>query len=391
MRQASIFWPILVVASGSFDSIVGQIQAATLGPYNFMKTSMNCVMYLVVYCIILILRYAAGIIPRRQLHFMYSCKLDTPLSSKSQTRPKAFWDRLGAWKFLLLAGVADLINELLGFAAQPYVKGIVNSIMSQGTIIFIVFWSFLLLQARYNMIQCIGLFVAIGGSVMGALGSNWLTSDPVYACLLFLKAVPSGLSFVLKEKAFRNYETWQKTTSMSRPLTSESPLSSDRLDVFVVCSAAGVFQFLAGPLLMPLSSQLTNTEHIPLNQWWSDGWTCFLNTRPSRPLPELMTNMPHLCTSAWQLYLLYAASNALFNISIYFSILNASSTFTFLAIKLVAPIATFLFLIDWPLIGQGRISLLQVLALVFILCGVFLFKFGESSCKNHSEVRAGGA
>eukprot|EP00927_Polykrikos_kofoidii_P047711 TRINITY_DN41997_c0_g1_i1.p1 TRINITY_DN41997_c0_g1~~TRINITY_DN41997_c0_g1_i1.p1 ORF type:complete len:409 (-),score=31.28 TRINITY_DN41997_c0_g1_i1:63-1289(-) len=381
-----LIWPILVVFFGSVDRIVGQIQAQTLGQYNFLKGALNCVMYFVVYFLILFLRYSIGIVAKRQVHFMYACTLNPPVTNISSRCP-SLWQKCGAWKFLLIAGASDCVNELLSFASQPFVKGIVYNLMSQGTIVFITLFSLILLRTRYTGLQVMGLLIAISGAIIGGLGSNWETSEPFYVVLLVLSAVPSGLSFVLKEKTFRYFDAWMDSIDESGSFdalsearqTSSVARSRERLDVFVVCSATGLFSLLSGPLLLPLASEAGNKENLPLAEWWADAWTCFTNNRPERLLPKMIEHSPHICTDAWELYLLYATINAFFNISIYFSILNSSSTFTFLSMKLLTPISSFLFLVKWPLIGQGTISWLQVAAVVAILSGVFLFQFGKSA------------
>lgn len=367
--------PVLVVIFGVVDKVVGQIQAKTLGQYNFMKTAMNCILYFVVYYTVLLGRVQGGAVPSHQLHFMYACKLEP-------SKP-GLWQKLGAWKLLLVAGACDCLNEFMSFAAQPYVKGLVAALLSQLTAIFAVAWSLVLLRARYTVSQCAGILLCILGATCAAWGSDWSTSSPGHAILYAASAAPSALSFVLKEMAFREYTSWNSDRQFARALSAGEPTQArlsepEALDVFVVCSAAGLFQLLAAPVILPVSSNLENVDNVPLGDWWLDAWQCFVNSRPDRLAPDVASSMPCICSNAWQLYALYAIANAGLNISIYYSILYSSTVFLFLTMKIIAPVSAFVFLIDWPIIGSSSMSIAQLGSLVITFTGLMLFRFAAS-------------
>ncbi|CAE8696197.1 unnamed protein product, partial [Polarella glacialis] len=274
--------------------------------------------------------------------------------------------------------------------------GGVANLLSQCSLIFAVLWSLLLLRARYSAWQYLGVLLAIVSSLLAAWGSNWQSSSPNYALLFALSQVPMSLSMVLKERVFRDYERWATAQRLLAGQGDDVDRSSSEgprklLDVFVVCSAASLFQLLAAPLMLPESSQLTNSDQVPLGQWWAEAWSCLGNVRPEGLSAETVAELPYICQGAWQMYLAYAVSNIGLNLSVYFSLLSTSTVVLFVAQKLITPISSFLFLIDWPLIGRGTASGGQWASLVCGLAGFWVYMLNSQSPKQPEADRCAAA
>ncbi|EER08195.1 hypothetical protein Pmar_PMAR013105 [Perkinsus marinus ATCC 50983] len=231
----------------------------------------KCVNEDAVICVFLTRRYALRVTPKEQADFVWSAR--------------------GKWNLLMFGGLGDAIGGLLGFIGQPYVSGVMYSLMNQAIVPFTVIFSLLILGTRYISLELIGVLIVLLAVCMSMHNFSASHSDPFMAALIALSTSGNALSFVLKEKVFRAFVAWQ-TSAARAPLLADQRSSPRKLDVFVVNCCVSVFQVL---WLLPVRSvacvlvtttppaDATDPDDLALSGlWWSkDGNSLLLNYRGS--------------------------------------------------------------------------------------------------------------
>jgi len=136
--------------------------------------------------------------------------LDLPRGSKSCT---ARCQDLGAWKYIAIAGFGDALGGVLSFVAQPYLPGITVTLLEQLGSPVIAGWSMLLLKVRYSVQEVAGVCLLLVGVLLTLFADDQRSPDTplssnnkeFYAIIFLLSCFPVTLSFVLKEKVFRDF------------------------------------------------------------------------------------------------------------------------------------------------------------------------------------------
>jgi len=182
--------------------------------------------------------------------------------------PKGSWHckDLGAWKYICLAGLCDSMSTTMSFAAQPYLAGITVTLLDQVGSPLVAGWSMLLLKVRYSAQEVFGICLLIGGVILALEANNRQThNQPVstdnkmgYALLILVSALPLTLSYVLKEKVFKDFAdacilsmereelsmayVRALDRSFTLPVSGSQPrlVSASSLRVSTIDSAAGV-------------------------------------------------------------------------------------------------------------------------------------------------------
>ncbi|KAF4663001.1 hypothetical protein FOZ61_002009 [Perkinsus olseni] len=103
---------LAVVVLGAFNNLLGRMRAVPLGEYDFFTAVLNAVVYVIVWStVFLSRRYTFKVTPKEQADFVWSVR--------------------GKWSLLMFGGLGDAIGGLLGFIGQPYVSGVMYSLMNQ--------------------------------------------------------------------------------------------------------------------------------------------------------------------------------------------------------------------------------------------------------------------
>ncbi|KAF4654618.1 hypothetical protein FOL47_009867 [Perkinsus chesapeaki] len=325
---------VAVIITGSTDVVAGKIRAQPLGPYSgFVTAIANAIVYFIIYISACLYRYGRGFISKQQIKFV--------------------WSSSGEWRLLAIAGLCDVLGQILQFIGQPYVSVMVYQLMLQAQVPFTALWSATLMHVKYVAIELIGLLVVVLGSATAFMqlskGGMANTNIPM-ATLVCLSTACTAMSFTLKEMVFRRY----------------SAKYGDGLDIFVVNSGASVFSLCWS---LPVSSFIEwLRQPVGFGERLEDGFFCLVADRPT----ELSS-----CQYATVTYFVYMSLNIFYNISVYALVAKHSALLTFVCMKLTAPLAAILSLVPWPLIGSSRIPSTEWLALAVILAGVFLFRHGN--------------
>ncbi|EER20531.1 hypothetical protein Pmar_PMAR010277 [Perkinsus marinus ATCC 50983] len=197
-----------VVILGAFNNLLGRMRAVPLGEYDFFTAVLNALVYVIVWSsIFLTRRYALRVTPKEQADFV--------------------WSVHGKWNLLMFGGLGDAIGGLLGFIGQPYVSGVMYSLMNQA-------------------------IVRVSGPRSFQPPSSASHSDPFMAALIALSTSGNALSFVLKEKVFRAFVAWQ-TSAAREPLLADQRYSG-YICVNLLYNAALLFLVQRGSALLAFVS-----------------------------------------------------------------------------------------------------------------------------------------
>lgn len=339
---------LVCIVLGSMNSILSKIRADQLQEFDGLACGiMNPVGYMVGYWLIIYGKWRRDITPE-MMRFMYVDAGDG-----------ATWCR-GAHRWIIVGGLFDEIGQVCGFVAQPYVSIIASALLSQTSSAWNMCWSSLILHARYITQEFAGVAVALTGASLEVLniknGEQGTRFD--MALLLLVSAAAPSLSFVLKEKCFR---VWRGT---------------DRLDVWVVASAAAVWSFVWAPPVTFVTAFVNTPGNMSTTRYFTKTLQCFANNVDYELYIDDDGDAKRACQVAWQAWLVYMVNNVLFNVSIYRLVRLTSALTAFVVMKAITPVAIALSLFKWPYIGKGTISPMSGVSLALILIGVAIFRHG---------------
>ena len=144
----------------------------------------------------------------------------------------------------MLAAVSDSASEVTGYAAQPHVSSLVYSLMCQATTPFTVVVSMIFLRTRYWFVEIVGVAIMIGGAAMCLLLKKHKDDEgnnTFWAIFTAMTTVFSAISFVLKEKTFKEYSKTSSSSTETPKVDLEDPLLlekeekiDEKLSVFLV-------------------------------------------------------------------------------------------------------------------------------------------------------------
>jgi len=382
-RQALVACLIVTVAvSATANNFASRIKAEILGDYNFATVVPdNLVQFLFNLAVVVVLMV------RRQVH---------PTQLKYLFRCGGRWAELGAWKFLVLAGVNDVANNVTGLAAQPHLTTFMMSLMDQATTPFTVIFSMLLLKVRYLAEEWVAIVVIMGAAASCVFLANSNGSEDSHFWALFAALTTSfaALSFVLKEITFNGYKIFSARCSgmpqsfrvqlaeegnlqsrLNDEQTSErsgcsSGAAPDALNVFLV----GAFINFVG-LLSSVPLALLNHAAVSTGPSW----------------PALVDGLRALVERenalfAWAVYI---CINTLFNLSLILTTSYGSALLSFLSLKAAVPLTAILSAVPWPVIGAKPLNKAEWMALVVLIVGISGFRVGNMRRERLAAGRVG--
>lgn len=239
------FCVIMVVVVGTANRVTFKIMQLSAANYSYFESQLTTFIYLPV---------NFGIIAIKLLFTDHITKDDHAF-------PK--------WKFLVM-GALDSAAGVLIVVGGVQVPGIMQNLLLQLAVPVTMLFSILLLKPAtdtwkkhlktfYTPFQYIGAVIVLLGLVISVLpsltGSSGSAGPPLWDMVFSLATIPTALSGVYKEIAFRK---------------------AGDMDVFWLNGWVSLFQFLIGLLYAPLAAlaQGLPIKDIPSNLW--DGLRCFL-------------------------------------------------------------------------------------------------------------------
>ena len=278
-------------------------------------------------------------------------------------------------KTLLMAGLLDECGIAITAATQPYLTILAFSIINQAISPFAAIGSVILLGKRYTALETSGLVVvllAVGGSILTGGNTSERQVDMLSAVVTLCSTLCPAASYVLKEKAFRDYEQCSdqaecpvaSNISLRRWSEASSPSSSGSADIsrssLDVTAMGVVVYFTMSCAALPVVLMIEEIRTGHCLQSLGAGFSFLWNT------PGALT----ACA-------VYASIDVIHNLCLQLLVAYGSALLTFLSMKLVLPLNAVLSPLPWPLIGSNPVPAMQWFFLLFIILGVAAFRYGH--------------
>ncbi|KAF4735632.1 hypothetical protein FOZ62_004962 [Perkinsus olseni] len=271
--------------------IAGKIRAEPLQEYSgFVTSILSRGMYCVVYWLILALKLYLNKVSMQELRYVWGaycpCRRsstssdgeshqlefesgDAPSTHSSCPAIVRFWRNLHGLKYILLAPLCDVLVELFMFMSQPYLSIVIFSLLQQGTVPFTLLFSLIILTTRYIALEVLGVLLVIVMAVVSVMVGAHHTSPTsqsaasqtsvlLMSVLCLLATLFQALSFVLKERMFREY------TQLLLSRRGKGGGEEARLDVFAVSSASNLFSMIWVFPLSLLVESFRTTADLPI-------------------------------------------------------------------------------------------------------------------------------
>eukprot|EP00698_Gefionella_okellyi_P016682 TRINITY_DN478_c0_g1_i11.p1 TRINITY_DN478_c0_g1~~TRINITY_DN478_c0_g1_i11.p1 ORF type:complete len:278 (-),score=27.26 TRINITY_DN478_c0_g1_i11:442-1275(-) len=225
----------------------------------------------------------------------------------------------------------------------------------QGTLIFTMIASVILLQHRYSFLQVIAAGTILAGVFLTllprVLNQSVESASVVYYVVFFFSTLPGAISFVLKERIF---------------------IAQPELDLFVVNSFGSLSQLLFTLAFIPIFA-IPGFGNVPideLGQYIAAGAYCFAGENIVSP--SLVS--PEACKWSPAIPLIYMAVNLTWNICLLALLKTGGALFMFIAVTVSMPIAENVFVINLPLLPATPFSWYMLGGLLLILAGLFTYR-----------------
>lgn len=345
---------VAVVVFGAANNITKQIASKPLKRYTYMIGLATAVSYVPLYGGVLLSLLRAGIVPGYQMQFVWG-----PNSNSYRF----------VWLFAASA-LGDTLGDVIGAICTPYVSGPIHSLLSNCTTIFVAMLSMCVLSKRYSLLQCLALCTVISAVVIGTLpsfskeASKKNETNPFFAIVLGASCIFNAISFVIKELLFSRYNSWVE----SRQLQNDKGLH-----VFIVNTHAALFQLPFTLLCVPFNQALGQTHGEDVFTYLGDAFTCLFSTSPDSCGPEsIHAEASGICVAV------YVVANVCWNLAILASVKYNGALTTFVALKAVFPLSSFLFAyVHWPLLGITPLKWLTWLSICVMLPSIGAFQWAS--------------
>lgn len=363
---------LFVICTGSMNRVISRITTVPMSNYAFFLSIFNDFAYVIAYGSILLIRYAFGSVTKDSLKFPFS-KLPkdyeyTPSNEGTMAKIKEWWENLWVLKYFIFIGFLEGLANILSTIANAYVSGIMGSLATQLLIVFAMPSAIVILRTRYTIKQVLAASVVLTGALI-AIIPNAIHKEDVpmvkgyiyYVIMIAASGIPSAISFTIKELIFTKKKD---------------------LEIFVVNTAGSLFQLCWWPALMLVAVLFRQTHGHPLGQFLHESFQCFTGHTPADSNAS--------CGPMPVPYVIYICNNVVYNVALLVLLKRASALQAFMAVNTVLPVAFFLFLYDWPIIGKEKISWEDGLSLAVILIGIVLYRWALIIAqRNVVQVRSG--
>ncbi|KAF4676987.1 hypothetical protein FOL47_003984 [Perkinsus chesapeaki] len=341
---------LLLVITGTFNTIAGKIRSEPLGEYSgFVTSIIGQFVYFTVYWSILGGKALLGYVTKEEFLWVWTPRKDSEIDP-SKRGIRRWWARLPGIKYTFFSSISDVMGDNLMFMTQPYLSIIVFNLLQQGMVPFTLVWSCLILAARYTLQELFGVALVVAMTIASAITSSTSegSSSIGMSILCLMSTMFQALGFVIKEYMFRDYTDFAEKHGYKQK----------NLDVFAVSSSNHTFGIL---WVFPVSILV---EMVRTDENVFDVMAAGFET--------LLT--AHGAMSSFAVYMVI---NVCFNITIYLLVSYGSSLLTFVSLKITVPLSAFMSLISWPLVGADTVTWFEWVSLVVIMSGVVIFRHGN--------------
>lgn len=278
-------------------------------------------------------------------------------------------------KFLVM-GICDGLSGTLMVLGGVHTSGTLQVLLSQVVIPFTMVASVSMIGKRYHPLQQVGAAVIVLGIVLAKAGgsshSDSSNNELVFNVLFIISIVPSALSSVFKEVAFRGFD--------------------GDLDVNVLQFWVASFQVVVNIIAMPIYTlKMLGAQQVPLEQMpgLTFGGTRCLFYYEDQVVTEC--DFPGAkpcdhCQHAWVPVMGYLAFNLFFNIFTMLVIKHGSATLSFLVSTLRMPLSSVAF--SSPLIMGDEavpVGMSDYFSLFVILAGLVAYRGGARMLKRRQR------
>jgi len=259
------------------------------------------------------------------------------------------------WDFMVLGGV--------------HTSGTMQVLLSQGVIPITMVLSMVMIGKRYHCLQMSGAAAIVAGLVLAKVlsgGDADLTAnDPVFNMLFFVSLVPSALSSVYKEIAFRGFD--------------------GDLDVNVLQFWVAVFQVLVNFAAMPIYSldvlgpQQVQVAEMPEITFGGSRCLFLLEDQVVADCGLPGERPCDHCANAWAAVIGYMLFNLSYNICTMMVIKHGSAALSFLVATMRMPLSSLAFSSTWIMGSEAADpTLSDYLSLVVIIFGLGCYRLGAN-------------
>jgi len=285
-------------------------------------------------------------------------------------------------KFAIM-GVCDGVCGTLMVLGGVHTSGTMQVLLSQAVIPLTMAFSLVFGGKSFHLMQQFGAAVIVLGIVLAKVGSGGSEGDGesdniVFNIIFVLALVPSALSSVFKEVAFRGFD--------------------GDLDVNVLQFWVASFQVIVNLMAMPVYTlKLLGAQQVPLHCMPGigiGGSRClfFLEDQVSENCGLPGEKPCDHCQDAWVSVGGYLCFNLMYNISTMLVIKHGSATLAFLVATLRMPLSSLAFA-STLIMGSEAVqpSFGDFLSLVVIVCGLVAYRYGAQLLKQQRRSKAAPA
>jgi len=339
-RLVTLFLLVIgVMGSGGLNRVAGKVVTVPMNEYSFFLAMFNAIVYVILYFIILLIRYWLKIVPGKQFADVWRKSRDDSLNCIS---------RIGPWKYFLLIGLTDGISTILQLIASPYLPGPIISLLSQSSILFSMIISTLILLKKFTFWEIWSVILVYFGVTVTLIPEFSGIDESIsvyYSLIMGFVALPSAIAVTLKELLFRNYD----------------------FDLFIVNSHGSLFQLISFPFFLPLAILFDQTQGQPLLTYIINGFYCFIGKTP--------VGSKFDCSPDPYPYVVYIGINLIYNLLLLMLVKYASAVLCFMTLQAVLPVSVILFYINWPYLEATKFSIWTIMGLVVIMVALALYQF----------------
>jgi len=269
-------------------------------------------------------------------------------------------------KFAVM-GIFDGLAGTLMVLGGVQTSGTMQVLLSQSVIPITMLFSLVLTGKRYDFLQHVGATVMVAGIVLSNVASSKdaALDNPIFNVVFLLAMVPTAVSSVFKEVAFRGFE--------------------GDLDVNVLQFWVTMFQLVVNFAAMPIYTlRLLGPQQVPLSEMPEltiGGSRClFLLEDYVKDSCGMPGERPcDHCRDAWLAVLLYLSFNLLYNLTTVLIIKHGSAALCFLVATLRMPLSSIAFG-STLIMGSEAVqpSVGDLTSLLVITIGLVLYRWGAN-------------
>lgn len=320
-----LFTITMAVLLSVANKVLYKMALIPMSKYSFFLAQITTLGYVVVYSMILFVRYRIGVVTKEMFAIA----------------PKSIFIAVGALEALGLVS---------GMAAATNLPGASIPVLTQVYLVWQLLLSVTFLQKRYSLGQIIGcLLVILGVVVVVMSGSgrdsggggaaskvfNQKSGSLFWSLVIIFSTAFFAAASILKEFAFQDARRQHQKMKGGR---------EGSIDIFVVNTFGSLFQAFFVLLLSPFLSNLQGISFKEQPKYLSSAAACLVNSAGSSQ---------NGCNGAPLVPLLYILVNMAFNISNLSLLKQSSAVVSSLCVTLAVPLSIWAFTLPLPLFDSS--------------------------------------